>query len=262
MTANELIDRSPTTTNTINKPFHVSDALWDALISERHEQARDAGHRAFPAHPVSRALYQLASYHAHGWTSYATPDGAGGLDMEATSAAMSAAEDAGDHHTPGGAGLRPALSHTTGTGRISWRLDPLAPAGPTLTIRCHRPVECLGVDVRLDGDVIVAEVVATLGDRPSVRNVYVDEERCEGRHLLAIADVARACEIYVDAFARGSAAERVKWLIYRAREEAHGDDAARATAALWLAELYADDAAEPAALRDDVHAAAIEIGAL
>lgn len=89
----------------------------------------------------------LASAHGHGWANYAVLHEDGSLDHDAIEAAQSAGE-AGPI-----SGLCPSLTHTTGSGRLSWQI---ADDG-ACRIVVMRPLTAISpLAVGLDGYVVVA----------------------------------------------------------------------------------------------------------
>lgn len=94
----------------------------------------------------------LARAYGHGWADFAVRDDDGALDVEATEDAQTDAER--ERAVPG---LRPSLTHTTSSGRLSWQV---APDG-SVRLSITRPLSAITPFAEgLDGYVVVA--VATL----------------------------------------------------------------------------------------------------
>lgn len=93
----------------------------------------------------------LAGAYGHGWVEFAVHTNDGALDLEATWAAQHEGE--ADRIS----GLRPSLSHTTSSGRLSWEIA----ADGAVRFTVTRPLTAISaLAAGLDGHVVVA--VATL----------------------------------------------------------------------------------------------------
>lgn len=100
---------------------------------------------------ATTTAHRLASAYGHGWADFAVRHEDGSLDLEGTEAA----QVEGEHESL--TGLRPALHHTTGSGRLSWEIRDNGAVRLTVT----RPLTAVSPLAHgLDGHVVVA--VATL----------------------------------------------------------------------------------------------------
>jgi len=95
--------------------------------------------------PVAAALYRLAAAHYHEWANHTT-QAACEADWDAAVVEATARMDeaaielaAQKYGRPGGIGLYPATSHTTGSGRLSWAVEPTQEGVGVLNLWVERP---------------------------------------------------------------------------------------------------------------------------